>query len=153
MARERRRPKEPSDDDAKRREEEAHEAQAPPSRVRAVPVIRDLKIALETSDATWTVNELLSDGDELPQYPMGGDPTGLTPASAAPPVDFAELSQQVPANPHMVARRLELGLVHPDLIEHATAFASEALSEEQPPHQRPNEPGSDGEQAGTEGQA
>lgn len=153
MARERRRPKEPSDDDAKRREQEAYEAQPSPSRVRAVPVVRDLKIALETSEATWTVNEFLSDGDELPRYPMGGDPTGLTPAAAAPPVDFAELSQQVPANPHLVARRLELGLVHPDLMEHATAFASAAFSEEQSPQRRPESAVSDGEEPETEGQA
>jgi hypothetical protein len=106
---------------------------APLPRAHAVPLVGDLKRALEQNEATWSVNALLSEGDELPTFPLGGVPEDLVPASETPPVDFGEIAQELPTNPFIIERRLELGLVHPDLEHIARSMAPHASDDADQP--------------------
>jgi len=119
-----RRPEEPSDARGSGKCEGGDEGAVLRARLRGVPLIGDLKQA--AADAGWSVNESLRDQDEIPRYALGGQAEGLVSAAQAAPIDFTDLSLRVPANPLLAERRLELGLVHPDVEDVARAIAAGA---------------------------
>jgi hypothetical protein len=130
VADERQPPGEPAKEPESGPDQRPVEETGPPLRAKPVPLVHDLRRSLELSDASWTVDERLNDHDELPRYLLGGDLGDRIPAAEVPPIDFEEISRQLPANPYLIARRLELGLVHPDLEELARDIAQEPPDEE-----------------------
>jgi hypothetical protein len=79
--------------------------------------VGDLRRALEETGATWSVNERLKPSDPLPVHHLGGVPEDLTPAEAAPPVDWAEVMTLPPRNPFVLRRAITLELISPEAQE------------------------------------
>lgn len=68
--------------------------------------VRELRKALETSNATWNIHESLRDEEDLPQYSTGGSKDELKLALDVKRLNFMELFEPEPGNANIIARRI-----------------------------------------------
>jgi len=59
----------------------------------------------------WRPRANLTDSDELPEYSTGGDISKFQRAADAPKIDLKRTLSVTPANPNVLERRKELGLL------------------------------------------
>ena len=73
--------------------------------------VKELRAALLANKAGWTINPQLKDGTELPRYQTGELMDKLVPSSAVKPLDFKALLAEPSANPFIMERRTERGIL------------------------------------------
>ncbi len=71
----------------------------------------DLKKALTTENASWTVHPKFAGSNPIPRHPLGGITEQMTVASATPPIDFKQVLTDQPGNPFVYQRRVAQSLL------------------------------------------
>jgi len=82
-------------------------------------LVKNLRKTLSSTKAKWTVNLHLRDSDKLPRYSLGGDTKGLLSADKISKLNFKKVLQQLPGNPYLLRRRLDLGILDKKMISKA----------------------------------
>jgi len=77
----------------------------------ADPTAGDLKKALVTQKASWTVHPKFAGPNPIPPHPLGGIAEQMTVASATPPIDFKQALTDQPGNPFVYQRRVAQSLL------------------------------------------
>lgn len=78
--------------------------------------IKDLKTALITNKATWSVHDRLLDHMELPKFHTGGLKEALILSADVKQIDFKTLFAVQPNNPFILKRRIAHGIVPETLV-------------------------------------
>jgi C1A family cysteine protease len=78
--------------------------------------VRDLKKILADTGATWTVDPMLNDDDDLPRLPTGGA-TPPRPSPGIPKTPLRRLLARRTNNPRLLRRRIARGLISPEEAE------------------------------------
>ena len=79
------------------------------------PSARELRAALREEGATWMVSQKLRGTRRVPRRGLGASTEGVPRAADVPPVDFGALLSELPGNPQLVRRAVELRLVAPEV--------------------------------------
>lgn len=99
----------------------------PEDKARVTPAyvsVEDLRGSLAAGKASWVVRKDLAPGTPAPRHLLGGDRSTFRSASETTPPDWAEAAAQLPGDPDLLQRRLELGLVPEPLIDAAREIVS-----------------------------
>jgi hypothetical protein len=80
-------------------------------RERRVPTVADLAKVLQATGATWSVNPNLDPASPIPHFALGGERSAASETKEVPPIDFERRLLELPSNPFLVQRAIELGLL------------------------------------------
>ena len=81
-----------------------------------MPTIKELKAALLTNNATWSVHERLLNQMELPKFHTGALKDKLIPTARVESIDFRRLFSVQPNNPLILECRITLGIVSQTIV-------------------------------------
>lgn len=119
-------PEQPTEPDRRSESSENQGPLLPPSADHVT--VGDIRDTLRRGGASWQVSEHLRDDQLVPRYPLGGNRERVEPASDERRIDFAAELGDLPANPALLRRRMELSLVAPEQLE----FARSLLEQDKP---------------------
>lgn len=87
-----------------------------------------LRKALLDAHATWAVHAQLPDSQAAQHHALGADLRDVPKAQALPRVDLIPILSEVPANPFLLRRRIELGHISPARLTIESPAAHAALN-------------------------